>query len=58
MAVRGWRGRRPGEIFLLESQEWERCAVVADKAAFALAVGMPPVLSGRDAALDLEYYYH
>jgi hypothetical protein len=32
--------------------------VVADKVAFALAVGRPLVLSDRDTALDLEYYCH
>ena len=51
MGVRGRKSRRPGEMFLLES-------VVADKVAFALAVGRPMVLIDRDTALDLEYYYH
>ena len=43
---------------MLESQEWERCTVVADKVAFVLAVGRPLVLNNRNAALDLEYYRH
>ena len=34
------------------------CTVVADKVAFASAVGRPLVLNDRSTALDLEYYYH
>ena len=56
MRVRRRGRRRLGEMFLLESQEWARCTVVADKVAFALAVSRPLVLNDRNTALDLEYY--
>ena len=58
MGVRGRRDRREGKVVLLESQEWARCTVVADKAALALTAGRPLVLNDRNTALDLEYYCH